>query len=100
MSNLVSQVVRFVFKLFLALFAILFAVSLLCAALIAFAVSLITGLITGKKPASAVVFSRFQQFSRQGIWPVNPAGTNAHRASPGQVVDVEARDITEESRKP
>ena len=99
MSNPVSQVFRFILKLVLAVFAVLFAVSLLVAALIAFVLSVLKGLITGRKPASAVVFSRFQQFSRQRIWPVNPPRPNANKTASGQIVDVEAREITEDSRK-
>ena len=99
MSNPVSQVFRFVVKVVLAVFAVLFAVSLLVAALIAFALSVLKGLITGRKPASAVVFSRFQQFSKQGIWPVNPTGNNTIKPASGQIVDVEARVITEDRRK-
>ena len=99
MSNLVSQIFRFILKLVLGLFAALFAISLLFAALVAFAVSLLKALITGRKPASAVVFGRFQQFSRQGMWPGNRAAQNTPKAASGQIVDVEAREIPEDRRK-
>ena len=98
MSNPVSQIFRFMLKLALGLFAALFAISLMVAALIAFAFSMLKALITGRKPASAVVFNRFQQFSRQGMWPGNPAAQTAAKAASSQIVDVEAREIPDDRR--
>ncbi|UUZ67191.1 hypothetical protein LP414_21850 [Polaromonas sp. P1(28)-13] len=94
MPSFVSRVLRFILKLALGLFAAIFAVSLLLAALIVVAVSLLKSLITGRKPAPAMVFSRFQKFSPQGMWPGGPRteGT-ASPARAGDVVDVEVREV-------
>jgi hypothetical protein len=96
----VSQIFRFILKLVLGLFAALFAISLLVAALIVFALSLLASLITGRKPAPAMVFGRFQQFSQQGVWPGSRAREGAPKAGTGQVVDVEVREIREDTRLP
>ena len=98
MSDAVSQIFSFLLKLALGVFAALFAVSLLVAALIAFAFSMLKALITGRKPASVVAFRRFQQFSRQGIWPGTPSAQTAAKAASGQIVDVEAREIPDDRR--
>ena len=100
MSNPVSQIFRFILKLVLGLFAALFAISLLVAALIVFALSLLKSLITGRKPAPAMVFGRFQQFSQQGVWPGNRPREGSSKAATGQVVDVEVREIREDRRLP
>lgn len=91
-----SQLFRFILKLVLGLFAALFAVSLLLAALIVVVVSLLKSLITGRKPAPAMVFGRFQQFSSQGLWPGRTARADATDA--GKVVDVEAREVRDDKR--
>jgi hypothetical protein len=96
----VSQIFRFILKLVLGLFAALFAISLLVAALIVFTLSLLASLITGRKPAPAMVFGRFQQFSQQGMWPGSRTREDAPKAGTGQVVDVEVREIREDKRLP
>lgn len=98
MSDPVRQIFRFMLKLVLGLFAVVFAVSLLLAALIAFALSWLASLITGRKPAAAVVFSRFQQFSRQGMWAGQSTAQTAPKSASSQIVDVEAREIPDERR--
>ena len=100
MYNPVSQIFRFILKLVLGLFAALFAISLLVAALIVFALSLLSSLITGRKPAPAMVFGRFQQFSAQGMRPGGSPRDNAPSADAGNVVEVEVREIREEKRLP
>ncbi|MEO5660484.1 MAG: hypothetical protein ABIQ90_11925 [Polaromonas sp.] len=95
MSNPVSQMVRFILKLVLGLSALLIAVSLLVVAVIVFSLSLLQALFTGRKPAPAVVFGRFQQFSQQDMWPGSRAREAAPKIGAGQVVDVEVREIPE-----
>jgi hypothetical protein len=95
--NPVSQIFLFILKLLLGMFAAVFAISLLAAALVALSLSVLGALITGRKPAPAVMFSRFQQFSQQGIWP----GSRTRQASAkadSQVVDVEVREIPDGRR--
>ncbi|MGH8831374.1 MAG: hypothetical protein ACREXV_09790 [Polaromonas sp.] len=100
MPSLVSQILRFILKLALGLFAAIFAVSLLVAALIVVALSLLKSLITGRKPAPAMVFSRFQRFSPQGMWPGGPAREGSVSPSAGEVVDVEVREVRGDKRLP
>ena len=69
MSNPVGLIFRFILKLTLGLFAAVFALSLLAAALVFVALNLLKSLLTGRKPAPAMVFGRFQQFSPQAMWP-------------------------------
>ena len=86
MPDLVSSLLRFVLKLVLGLMAAVLAVSLLAAALVVLAFALLKALITGKKPAPAMVFSRFRGYAPQGMWPGKgkPAG---------EVVDVDVREV-------
>jgi hypothetical protein len=96
-----NQIFRFILKLVLGLFAALFAISLLAAALVALALSVLTALITGRKPAPAMMFGRFQQFSRQAMWPAGSrARDGSTQAHGGQVVDVEVREIPDDRRQP
>ncbi len=98
MSNLVNQVFRFVLKLVFGLLAALFAISLLVAALITLAVGLLVSLFTGRKPAPAMMFGRFQQFSKDGIWAGHRPMQAAPKAASGQIVDVEVREIPGDRR--
>ena len=98
MSTPVSQIFRFILKLVLGLFAAFFALSLLAATLMVVAFSLLKSLLTGRKPAPAMVFGRFQQFSAQGMRPGGSPREQASSADAGNVVDVEVREIREEKR--
>lgn len=98
MPSFVSQLLRFILKVVLGLFAAVFAVSLLLAALIVLVLSLLKSLFTGRKPAPAMVFSRFQRFSTQGVWPGRPTPKDPVNA--GEVVDVEVREVREDKRLP
>ena len=104
MTNFVSGFFRFALKLVLAALGLVFVVSLLAAALIVLAFSLLKSLITGKKTAPAMVFSRFQKFSPDGMWPGAPPreGYDSGAGKPGaasDVVDVEVREIKGEPDK-
>jgi hypothetical protein len=98
-SNLLSQVFRFILKLVFGLSAAVLAVGLLLVALTVLALSLLKSLITGRKPAPLMAFARFQQFSQQGMWPSQSRQGSAKAAS-GQVVDVEVREIPDDRRQP
>lgn len=99
MSNPFQLIFRFILKLALAVFAALFALSLLAAAVVVVVLSLVKALVTGRKPASAVVFGRFQKFSPDGMWPQRPARNNDSPQA-GSVVDVEAREVRDDKRLP
>jgi hypothetical protein len=86
-----ARLVRGVLKLALGLTALVFVLGLLLATLVVVLGLSLWAVITGRKPAPAVVFSRFRQTSQrytQGMWP--PAG--AHRPV-GDVVDVQATEV-------
>ena len=95
MQNFLSQLVRFAIKLVLAAFGLVFAISLLLAALVVIAISLLKSLITGKKPAPLMVFSRFQKFAPNGMWPSAAKAQNT-----ADVVDVEVREVKPDQQKP
>lgn len=88
-----GRVLRGVLRLVLVLAALAFVFSLLLVALVAVLVVSLWALLTGRKPAPAVVFSRFRQTSQrytQGVWP---GGAGGVRRPMGDVVDVEATEV-------
>ncbi|RYX92942.1 MAG: hypothetical protein EOO28_20260 [Comamonadaceae bacterium] len=97
MPSFVSRVLRLILKLVLAVFAAILAICLLAVALIVVLFSIMKSLITGRKPAPAMVFGRFQQYSPQGMWP----GSGTAESKPqGDIVDVEVREVRDERRLP
>lgn len=97
---MISKILRFFLRLMFGIFAAVFAVSLLAAALIVVALSLLKSLVTGRKPAPAMVFGRFQRYSPQGMWPGGSAQSNPASPRPGDVVDVEVREVRDDKRLP
>lgn len=94
MSNPLGQIFRFILKLVLGVFAAIFALSVLAAALIFVVLSLLKSLFTGRKASPAMVFSRFQQFSPQGMWPGRRTPETTAQAD--NIVDVEVREVRDE----
>jgi len=89
-----GRLLRGMLKLALGLAALVFLLSLLLAALVVVLGMSLWALLTGRKPAPAVVFSRFRQTSQrytQGVWPT---GGGARRPM-GDVVDVQATEVPE-----
>ena len=87
-----GRVLRGVIRLALAMAALVFVLSLLAASLVVVLGVSLWALVTGRKPAPAVVFSRFRQTSQrytQGMWP------GGVRRPVGDVVDVEATEVPE-----
>ena len=97
MPNFMSRIFLFVLKAVFGFFALLFAVSLIGAAIIVLIWTLLKALLTGKKPASAMVFGRFQRFSVQGTQAMWRGATPSNPKS-ADVVDVDAREIRDEKR--
>lgn len=95
MPLFIHRVLRFALRLFLGLFAVAFAVSLLLASLVLVSFGLLRALITGKKP-QPMVFSQFQRFSTQPAWP-GPV-PRKEGVPQAEVVDVEVREIRDDSR--
>ncbi|MDO9433817.1 hypothetical protein [Hydrogenophaga sp.] len=88
-----GRVLRGVFKLALGLAGLLFLLSLLLATLVVVAGVTLWSLLTGRKPAPAVLFTRFRQSSQrysQGGWP---GGAGVPRQPMGDVVDVQATEV-------
>ncbi len=98
MPSFISQLLRFALKLVLAVFGIIFALSLLAATLIFLLWRQLVGLFTGKKPAPIMAFGKFQRFSPQDLWAASAGG--ARGAKPGEVVDVEVREVRDDKRLP
>ena len=90
MSDFLAWLLRFVLKLVLGVMAFIFAISLLLVASLVVVFMLLKALLTGRRPASAMVFRRFRQYSAQDVWRRTSAAARFSSA----VVDVEVRDIT------
>ncbi|MGE0100004.1 MAG: hypothetical protein AB7S86_16815 [Hydrogenophaga sp.] len=93
-----GRLVRGVLKLALGLMALVFVLSLLLATLVVVLGVTLWAVITGRKPAPAVVFTRFRQTSQrytQGMWPTGTA-----RRPAGDVVDVQATEVPESAEAP
>ena len=90
MSDFLTWLLRFVLKLVLGVMAFIFAISLLLVASLVVVFMLLKALLTGRRPASAMVFRRFRQYSAQDVW----RRTSSAARSSIEVVDVEVRDIT------
>ena len=100
MPSVSSQILSFFLKLIFAVFAAVFALSLLTVTLGALALSMLKWLITGKKPAFAVIWTGLRK-SPPGMWPAASLRKDG-RVAPdaNQVVDVEAREVRDDSRLP
>lgn len=101
-ANILSAIVRAVFKLVLLAAALVFILSLLCVALVSVVVVLIKALLTGRKPAFITTFSRFTQASQQfraGEWP-SRGGAGFARGAPEDVMDVQAREVRHDAALP
>jgi len=93
-----GRLFRGVLKLALGLAALVFLLGLLLATLVVVLGVTLWALITGRKPAPAVVFTRFRQTSQrytQGVWPSGGAGRPM-----GDVVDVQATEVPEPVEAP
>ncbi len=99
--DFLGRVLRGVLRLALGVAALIFLLSLLLATLVVVLGVSLWSLLTGRKPAPAMVFSRFRQTSEryaQGVWPT---GAGAPRRSPpGDVVDVQATEVPSEDSPP
>ena len=103
LTAFVNYILRLFLKLMLAALVLVFALGLIAAALIYLAWGGLVFLLTGRKPAVAVLFSRFRQlkkFSAAGVWPRPGARPADARAASPDVVDVEVREIPADKREP
>ncbi|MCU0941067.1 MAG: hypothetical protein MUE35_00765 [Hydrogenophaga sp.] len=93
LADLTGRLGRAVLRLALGLAAAVFLLSLLLASLLVVLGVSLWSLVTGRKPAPVVLFTRMREQSRrysQGVW--RPADAPSARR-PGDVVDVEAREV-------
>lgn len=90
LSDLLSALLRGVFRLALFLAGLLFVLSFLAAAMVVVLGVSLWSLLTGRKPAPLVLFGQMRERSRRytaGAWS---AGAGA---SPADVVDVDAVEV-------
>lgn len=95
LTDFLGRVLRGLIKLTLVLAAGVFVVSFLLAAIVVVVLVSLWSLITGRKPAPVVMFSRMREQSQrytQGVWP--------GRAPAGEVVDVDATEVSEGAARP
>jgi hypothetical protein len=93
LPSILSPVFRFALKVLLGLLAALFAVCVLALALGLVALSLLKSLLTWRKPPLVEMFSQFQRFRSQAVWPSSQARGSSGGRGTGEVVDVEVREI-------
>jgi hypothetical protein len=98
MSNIMSQIFRFILKLVLGLSAAIFAFSLLVATLVVLVLGLLKSWVTGRKPAAVMLFEHVQQFRSQRMWSGHKNHSSSRGGQAGHVVDVEMREIRDEKR--
>ena len=95
LTDFLGRVLRGLIKLTLVLAAGVFVISFLLAAIVVVLLVSLWSLITGRKPAPVVMFSRMRERSQrytQGVWP--------GRAPMGEVVDVDATEVSEGAARP
>lgn len=79
------------FKLFLAFFGLVLLLGMLLFLLVYIAWASLRWLITGQKPQVAVVWQRYREMRRGGMW--QQAGSHPTSRSDNDVVDVEVREV-------
>ncbi|MGS5085044.1 hypothetical protein ACVC7V_00890 [Hydrogenophaga sp. A37] len=95
LTDFLGRVLRGLIKLMLVLAAGVFVFSFLLAAIVVVVGVSLWSLITGRKPAPVVMFSRMRAQSQrytQGVWP--------GREPVGEVVDVDATEVSEGAARP
>jgi hypothetical protein len=95
LTDFLGRVLRGLIKLTLVLAAGVFVFSFLLAAIVVVVLVSLWTLITGRKPAPVVMFSRMRAQSQrytQGVWP--------GREPVGEVVDVDATEVSEGAARP
>jgi hypothetical protein len=100
LPNSLTPVLRFVLKVLLGLLAALFAVSVLAVALAMVLLSLVKSLLTWRKPPFVEMFGQFRRFRSQASWRGFQPGGQAKQRRPGEVVDVEVREIQHDRHLP
>lgn len=81
---------RLLFKLFLAFFALMLLLGMLLFLLGYTFWAVLRWLLTGQKPQVAVVWQRYREMRRGGMWQ---AASHAARERSEDVVDVEVREV-------
>jgi hypothetical protein len=82
---------RLLFKLFLAFFGLVLLLGMLLFLLVYIAWASLRWLITGQKPQVAVVWQRYREMRRGGMWQQTASRPAAGSAD--DVVDVEVREV-------
>jgi hypothetical protein len=82
---------RLLFKLFLAFFGLVLLLGMLLFLLVYMIWSSLRWLMTGQKPQVAVVWQRYREMRRGGMW--QQTGSRPTSGSNDDVVDVEVREV-------
>ena len=82
---------RLLFKLFLAFFGLVLLLGMLLFLLVYIAWASLRWLITGQKPQVAVVWQRYREMRRGGMW--HQTASRPAAGSANDVVDVEVREV-------
>ncbi len=96
-TNFLGRLLAGAIKLLLVLAASVFVVGFLMVALVAVVLVSLWSLVTGRKPAPVVMFTRMREQSQRytkGAWPGAARG-----APPTDVVDVQATEVSNTSRR-
>lgn len=91
--EILSAILRNVFKLTLIAFFAAFVVCILLVGLSVALLALLWALLRGRKPDGLQAFMRFQRTSRQFSSSVWPGKSAAPAQKDGDVVDVQAREV-------
>jgi hypothetical protein len=82
---------RLLFKFFLAFFGLVLLLGMLLFLLVYIAWASLRWLITGQKPQVAVVWQRYREMRRGGMW--HQTASRPAAGSANDVVDVEVREV-------
>ena len=89
------QIIAWIFKVFFSLLGLVFVLGMLCVLLFALLFGALWSLVRGRKPEVAVVWQRYQNMARSKA-PFS--GWGARPKNDGEVVDVEAKEVSSEDR--
>lgn len=87
---------RLLFKLFLAFFGLVLLLGMLIFLLLYTVWAVLRWLLTGQKPQVAVVWQRYREMRRGGMWQT---ASRPAQGSADDVVDVEVREVKPDAQQ-
>jgi len=89
------QLIAWIFKIFFSLLGLIFVLGTLCILLFALLFGALWSLVRGRKPEVAMVWQRYQDMTRNK----SPfGGWGADEKNDAEVVDVEAKEVSDVAR--